>query len=74
MTKPTLLITGASRGIGKATAIMAAERGYDLAINYAREQESAEAVAETLAVEARHFGERLASAEAQAAFAAFLKR
>lgn len=35
---------------------------------------SAVAVAETLQVEARHFGERLRSPEAQAAFAAFLKR
>ncbi len=34
----------------------------------------AASVAETLATEARHFGERLRSAEAQAAFAAFLKR
>lgn len=35
---------------------------------------SAAAVADTLQVEARHFGERLRSPEAQAAFAAFLKR
>jgi enoyl-CoA hydratase/carnithine racemase len=34
----------------------------------------AASVAETLATEAKHFGERLRSAEAQAAFAAFLKR
>ncbi len=34
----------------------------------------AASVAETLMTEARHFGERLRSAEAQAAFAAFLKR
>lgn len=31
-------------------------------------------MAETIATEARHFGERLMSAEAQAAFAAFLTR
>jgi enoyl-CoA hydratase/carnithine racemase len=35
---------------------------------------SAAAVAETIATEARHFGERLLSAEAQAAFAAFLMK
>jgi enoyl-CoA hydratase/carnithine racemase len=35
---------------------------------------SAQAVAETIATEGRHFGKRLHSAEAQAAFAAFLKR
>lgn len=34
----------------------------------------AAAVAETIATEGRHFGERLRSEEAQAAFAAFLKR
>lgn len=34
----------------------------------------AASVADTLAVEAKHFGERLRSDEAQAAFAAFLKR
>lgn len=35
---------------------------------------SAAAVAETIALEAKHFGERLVSAEAQAAFAAFLTK
>lgn len=35
---------------------------------------SAAATAETIATEARHFGERLLSAEAQAAFAAFLMK
>lgn len=45
MTNPVMLITGASRGIGKATAMLAAQNGYDLLINYAREAEAAEAVA-----------------------------
>lgn len=35
---------------------------------------TAEAVAETIAIEADHFGQRLRSAEAMAAFAAFLKK
>ncbi len=41
----TLLITGASRGIGAATARLAAAQGWDIAINYARDRAAAEAVA-----------------------------
>ena len=41
----TLLITGASRGIGAATARLAAQRGWDVAINYTRDATAAEAVA-----------------------------
>jgi NAD(P)-dependent dehydrogenase (short-subunit alcohol dehydrogenase family) len=37
----TLLVTGASRGIGAATARLAAERGYAVAINYVRDESSA---------------------------------
>lgn len=40
-----LLVTGASRGIGAAIARMAAQRGYDVAINYAGNHAAAEAVA-----------------------------
>lgn len=39
-----MLITGASRGIGAATALLAAERGYRVAINYRCEREAAEAL------------------------------
>lgn len=39
---PVLLITGASRGIGAATAQLAAARGYQVAINYLRNQPAAE--------------------------------
>ncbi|PTM43545.1 SDR family oxidoreductase [Bosea sp. 124] len=34
MTRPVLLVTGGSRGIGAAISIMAAQRGYDVAVNY----------------------------------------
>ena len=34
MTKPVLLVAGGSRGIGAATCKLAAERGYDVAVNY----------------------------------------
>lgn len=41
----TLLITGASRGIGAATALLAAEQGWDVAVNYVHGRDAAEAVA-----------------------------
>ena len=41
------LITGASRGIGAATAILAAEAGYHVCINYVVSKDAAEQVAET---------------------------
>lgn len=44
MTKPHLLVTGASRGIGRATALLAAERGYSVAVNYAQDEAAAAAV------------------------------
>ena len=41
-----VLITGASRGIGAATARRAARAGFDVAINYTRDEASAQAVAD----------------------------
>ena len=43
---PSLLITGGSRGIGAATAVLAARQGWDVAINYTRDAVAAERVAE----------------------------
>ena len=40
-----MLITGASRGIGAATARLAAARGYAVAVNYVARRDAAEAVA-----------------------------
>jgi NAD(P)-dependent dehydrogenase (short-subunit alcohol dehydrogenase family) len=39
-----LIVTGGSRGIGAATATLAAERGYAVCVNYRRNQAAADAV------------------------------
>ena len=39
-----MIITGGSRGIGAATALLAAERGFDVAVNFASNQAAADAV------------------------------
>ncbi len=41
---PVLLVTGGSRGIGAATALLAAERGYAVAVNYAHNSLAADEV------------------------------
>jgi enoyl-[acyl-carrier protein] reductase III len=43
--RPVALVTGSSRGIGRATALLFADRGYDVVVHYRREGEAAEAVA-----------------------------
>lgn len=43
-----MLITGASRGIGAATALLAAEHGFSIAINYVKSEEAAEQLAEMI--------------------------
>ena len=42
--KKTAVITGASRGIGRATALAFAKKGYDILVCYRREEASAEEV------------------------------
>ena len=42
--KPIVLVTGGSRGIGAAIALLAAARGYDVAVNFASDHAAAEAV------------------------------
>jgi NAD(P)-dependent dehydrogenase (short-subunit alcohol dehydrogenase family) len=43
-----VLVTGGSRGIGAATAVLAAQRGYAVCINYVHNRAAADAVAHTI--------------------------
>jgi len=45
---PFLLIAGGSRGIGAATAKLAAQRGYDVAVNYKSNAQAAQSVVEVV--------------------------
>ncbi|MBN8678036.1 MAG: SDR family oxidoreductase [Chitinophagales bacterium] len=44
----TVLITGASQGIGKACAMLAAEKGYQVVVNYAHQRQLAENVVRSI--------------------------
>lgn len=41
-----VLVTGGSRGIGRATCLLLAERGWKVALNYAQDEEAAKSVVE----------------------------
>lgn len=43
-----LIVTGGSRGIGAATALLAAQRGYAVAVNYRQDDEAAAEVVRTI--------------------------
>jgi NAD(P)-dependent dehydrogenase (short-subunit alcohol dehydrogenase family) len=49
LARPVLLIAGGSRGIGAATARLAAERGYDVAVNYIKNAKAADEVVAAVA-------------------------
>ena len=42
--KRTIIVTGASRGIGAATALMAADEGYSVCVNYRTNRDAAECI------------------------------
>jgi NAD(P)-dependent dehydrogenase (short-subunit alcohol dehydrogenase family) len=44
----TILITGSSRGIGRATALLAAKRGYDVCVHYNTNKTAADEVVATI--------------------------
>lgn len=46
--RTTILITGAGRGIGAATALAAARAGHDIVLNYARDEQAAQATAQAI--------------------------
>lgn len=48
MTTKTILVTGASNGIGAAVARFAGERGWNVVVNYHRDEASAELVAQAV--------------------------
>ena len=50
---PVLLITGSGRGIGAATARLAAGRGYDVAVNYKTDDKSAAEVVDAVKAQGR---------------------
>ena len=64
--KGTVLVTGASRGIGAACVRLLARDGYDVAINYARSADAADALAQ----EVRAAGRRAITVKADVGVAA----
>ncbi len=65
----TALVTGASRGIGRAIALELAERGFDIAVHYGKNREKAEEVAAAIEAQGRRtalLGADLADPEAPA--------
>lgn len=75
--KKTVLITGASRGIGRAAAVAFAKAGYDVAVNYNKSDEAAAALCSELegySVRARCFKADVADKKAVADMAAEIEK
>jgi NAD(P)-dependent dehydrogenase (short-subunit alcohol dehydrogenase family) len=51
---PVLLVTGGSRGIGAATALLAARKGYAVAVNYMRQAGAANDIVQRIRSEGGH--------------------
>ena len=52
--KPVMIVTGAGRGIGAATALMAAQKGYAVAVNYRSDKASADKVVAEIEIGRAH--------------------
>jgi NAD(P)-dependent dehydrogenase (short-subunit alcohol dehydrogenase family) len=52
--KPVMIVTGGSRGIGAATARLAAERGYAVCVNYLRDADAAQSVTRAITAAGGH--------------------
>jgi 3-oxoacyl-[acyl-carrier protein] reductase len=63
MTKPVALVTGASRGIGRAIALELAQAGMTIAVNYARSAEAAQEVVAQMDGSGAIFGADVSQAE-----------
>ncbi|HXJ59466.1 MAG TPA: 3-ketoacyl-ACP reductase [Verrucomicrobiae bacterium] len=63
---PVALITGASRGIGRGIALELARLGWDLVINYVRDQSAGEETVRQANVEAASFGQTIRAVAVQA--------
>jgi NAD(P)-dependent dehydrogenase (short-subunit alcohol dehydrogenase family) len=70
----TVLVTGASRGIGAAVAIACARDGWDVAVNYARDAAAAEQVAHAVRSRGRRALVVAADVADEAALLAMFKR
>jgi NAD(P)-dependent dehydrogenase (short-subunit alcohol dehydrogenase family) len=70
MTRRVMVVTGASRGIGAAVARLAARSGYDVAVNFVRNQKAADDVAKDVVAA----GGRAAVVQADAGDDAQVKR